>query len=224
MYGKIIIKSDLKVLTGLHIGGSEAFSAIGAVDSPVIRDAKTKNPIIPGSSIKGKLRTLLAKTYCKGDVLPQPNNDDIAIKRLFGSSSEPIEKSRLQFSDMFILNKEELSAVGLTEVKFENVIDRETARAMPRQIERIISGVKFGFYVVYDILNDGEIIEDMNNLKRAMKLLQIDYLGGSGTRGYGRVSFENFVITQLEDSVPDETLNEIKIIFEEVENYALLSL
>ena len=36
MYGKILIRCDLEVRTGMHIGGSSAFSAIGAVDSPVL--------------------------------------------------------------------------------------------------------------------------------------------------------------------------------------------
>lgn len=49
------------VVTGLHIGASSAFSAIGAVDSPVISDIRTNMPMIPGSSLKGKMRSLLAK-------------------------------------------------------------------------------------------------------------------------------------------------------------------
>lgn len=62
MYGKILIRCDLEVRTGMHIGGSSAFSAIGAVDSPVVRDPYTGYPIVPGSSLKGKLRTLLARS------------------------------------------------------------------------------------------------------------------------------------------------------------------
>ena len=58
---KIIIKGDLIVKTGLHIGGDDSFSAIGAIDSPVIRNTATGLPIIPGSSLKGKIRSLLAK-------------------------------------------------------------------------------------------------------------------------------------------------------------------
>ena len=67
MYGKIIIHCVLTVKTGLHIGDSSAFSAIGAVDSPVVRDPYTNRPIIPGSSLKGKIRTLLARSKC-GDI------------------------------------------------------------------------------------------------------------------------------------------------------------
>ena len=62
MAGKWMIHGDLRVLTGLHIGGSSGFSAIGAVDSPVVRDKRTGWPIVPGSSLKGKLRALLARS------------------------------------------------------------------------------------------------------------------------------------------------------------------
>ena len=59
MYGKLLIRCDLVVRTGMHIGGSSSYSAIGAVDSPVVRDLRTGMPIVPGSSLKGKLRALL---------------------------------------------------------------------------------------------------------------------------------------------------------------------
>ena len=63
MLAKIEISGTLEVVTGLHIGGSSAFSAIGAVDSPVVKDTRTNQPMIPGSSLKGKMRSLLAKRY-----------------------------------------------------------------------------------------------------------------------------------------------------------------
>ena len=75
MYTKILIQFDLEVVTGMHIGGSSAFSAIGAVDSPVIRDALTGRPIVPGSSLKGKLRTLLARSFA-GDIQKMPEFRD----------------------------------------------------------------------------------------------------------------------------------------------------
>jgi len=223
MYGKVIIKADLKVLTGMHIGGGSAFSAIGAVDSPVARDTRTKMPLIPGSSLKGKLRTLLARSLAKDITkLPDPNDDDILIKRLFGTSSDPIFKSRLQFSDCFLKNKDELEQVGWTEVKFENTINRGDSVANPRQIERVISGSVFGFCVVYDMDNETELEKDIEFFARGLKLLQLDYLGGHGTRGYGRVSFENFQLEQVEGGLEESGLQKIESLFKEVESYALL--
>ena len=84
MYGKIRISGNILVKTGMHIGGSGAFAAIGAVDSPIIRDARTNLPMIPGSSLKGKMRSLLAKEF--NERVVEPNEDHERITRLFGSS------------------------------------------------------------------------------------------------------------------------------------------
>lgn len=225
MYEKLLIKCEMKVLTGMHIGGSSIFSSIGAVDSPVISDARTKYPIVPGSSLKGKIRTLLVRAHSE-DIyaMPEPNKDPKEIARLFGTSKDPIMKSRLQFSDAFVSNLEEMKNVGLTEVKFENTIDRVTAVANPRQIERVISGVKFDVNIVYDMDNEEELETDMNNLAKGLKLLQLDYLGGHGTRGSGRVSFESINISQHEGNLSEEKIGYLHQIFKEVEEYELLSI
>ena len=59
MYAKISITGTITSVTGMHIGGASGFSAIGAIDSAVIRDVRTNLPMIPGSSLKGKMRSLL---------------------------------------------------------------------------------------------------------------------------------------------------------------------
>ena len=64
--GKFLIEAVITLVTGLHIGTSSDFTPIGAVESPFVRDHFTKVPIIPGSSLKGKLRTLLAKMRSPG--------------------------------------------------------------------------------------------------------------------------------------------------------------
>ena len=195
MYGKILIQCDLIVRTGMHIGASGAFSAIGAVDSPVVRDTLTGNPIVPGSSLKGKLRTLLARSF-SGDIehMPDFKNDEAPILRLFGSA-DPVRAARLQFADCFVNNKEQMKAVGLTEVKFENAINRINSVANPRQIERVVPGTSFGVNIVYEFSGTSEAEKDLALLAKGMKLLQLDYLGGHGSRGSGRVSFTNFRLT-----------------------------
>ncbi len=219
MYGKIVIRCSLKVLTGMHIGGSSVFSAIGAVDSPVIRDPLTQRPILPGSSLKGKLRTLLARSTCRDiNHMPDYNKDDEVILRMFGSS-EPVRRSRLQFADSFISNAEALKDFSLTEVKTENSINRVTSVANPRQIERVIAGVEFGVRIVYDVMNPDEVLEDMQQLAHAMQLLQLDYLGGHGSRGSGRVGLHDFKFECVESDFPVDMLTEI---FGKVENYELL--
>ena len=193
MAGKLLIQCQLVTLTGMHIGGTDSFSAIGAADSTVVRDACTGRPIVPGSSIKGKLRSLLARSL-SGDIekLPDFNDDDERIKRLFGSS-KPVRAARVQFADAFVINYGEMKNVGLTEVKSENTINRATSVSNPRQIERVNPGVKFGLRISYNVRDDRETAADMELLAKGMKLLQLDYLGGHGSRGSGRVSLRCFL-------------------------------
>lgn len=223
MGGKIKIDAVLEVVTGMHIGGSSEYSPIGAVDKPVISDPRTGQPIIPGSSLKGKMRTLLVRSML-GDKAGEPNSDPEEIKRLFGASA-PIIKSRLQFADAFVVNADAFKNVGLTEVKFENSINRGTGIANPRQIERVVRGVKFAVCIVYDAPdNEAEAAEDMKNLAKAMKLLQMDYLGGHGTRGSGRVSFSDISLSSPDESVAMVVIEGLTEDFTAVEQYELLSL
>lgn len=216
-YGKIKITADINVLTGLHIGASNIFSAIGTVDSPVIRDPISNEPIIPGSSIKGKMRTIMARMIEQEYILPTPDNDKEEIKRLFGTGGKEALRGRLQFSDAYLKNAQEIKAVGLTEIKFENTINRKTAMANPRQIERVIKGSVFKFVLIYDLGKLEEVEEDFKNLSLVLKTLQLDYLGGHGSRGYGKISFTNFSVFPMENCINNDTLTKIQAILKEVE-------
>lgn len=226
MYGKILITCSLTVRTGLHIGGSGIFSPIGAVDSPVVREPLSRRPIVPGSSLKGKLRTLLVRcnVNSKGkgiEDMPEFHEDPEPILRLFGSA-RPVRRARLQFSDCFITNAEQMGEVGLTEIKTENTIRRSDSVANPRQIERVNAGVQFGVKITYDIIKPDmkEIIGDLELLANGMKLLQLDYLGGHGSRGSGRVSFEGFSVKYYgEDQKGKGMEDELQALFKEVEHY-----
>ena len=215
MYSKIRITGVLETKTGMHIGGSSAFSAIGAVDSPVIKDVRNGKPMVPGSSLKGKIRTLLAKKY--NEAVVNPDNDAECIRRVFGSAKKDkdnkVHASKIIVSDMFLMNEDEIRNRGIesfTEVKFENSINRATAVANPRQIERAIKGLQFGIDMIYEVENgkEDEVIDDIKLLAEGMKMLEYDYLGGSGSRGYGKVQFFDMtakvVIGALDDSVVAE--------------------
>lgn len=197
--GKILIQGDLTIKTGMHIGGGSDYAPIGAVDSPFIRDSLTQEPIIPGSSLKGKIRTLLARYRSKKNIVNSIDEDDDVIKRLFGST-KPQTISRLQFQDLFISEETKLlfesidTDTYMGEVKFENTINRVTSVAMPRQIERVPAGTKFAFKLVYTLIDKDEAEEDLGILRKGLELLQLDYLGGHGTRGYGRISIDNVTI------------------------------
>lgn len=197
--GKIIIQGELIVKTGMHIGGGSDYAPIGSVDSPFVRDILTQEPIIPGSSLKGKLRTLLARYRSKQYIVKDIKDDDEVIKRLFGSTN-PQTISRLQFQDLFVSEESKvlLESVDtdtyMGEVKSENTIKRNTGEAKPRQIERVPAGTKFGFQLVYTIIDESEVEEDLQTLRAGLNLLELDYLGGHGTRGYGRVSIEHITV------------------------------
>ena len=199
--GKVKINAVLRLETGLHIGGASDFAPIGAVDSPFIRDPYTKQPIIPGSSLKGKIRTLLARSLSDTPWLNSIDEDKEVIKVLFGTAGKNgAIASRLQFSDI-CLTEESLAKLRtmdldtfIGEVKFENTIDRIVARANPRQIERVPARAEFAFSVIYNVEAMDEVVADIQLFADGLKLLQMDYLGGHGSRGYGRVSFRDFEV------------------------------
>lgn len=213
-FAKIKFSAQIRLETGLHIGASNAFAAIGAIDSPVIKDPITNLPIIPGSSLKGKMRTLLAKVYNE-KVAEKPSDDSDIFSRLFGNSNdERFKMGRLIFRDAFLSNADELDSLGVrsyTEVKFENTIDRITAEAKPRQIERAIRNSTFDFELIYEITdkNENQVEEDFKVIRDGLKLLELDYLGGSGSRGYGKVAFENLKATTVFGNYDVKTLNEL---------------
>lgn len=215
MYAKIQIIGTIEVVTGMHIGGSGAFAAIGAVDSPIIKDVITNLPLIPGSSLKGKMRTLLAKKYNDGIV--KIEHDAPCIKRLFGSSKdEEFRHGRLIFSDAIMINREELRERGMqsmTEVKFENTINRVTAVANPRQIERAVRGSKFELNIIYEADDPTAIEEDMKLVQEGLMLLEYDYLGGNGSRGYGKVNFKDISVDCVVGEVDERIMERCNDIF-----------
>ncbi|MDR0950511.1 MAG: type III-A CRISPR-associated RAMP protein Csm3 [Candidatus Ancillula sp.] len=200
---KIKINTKLDVKTGMHIGGNSSFSAIGATDSLVVKNPLDGKPIIPGSSIKGKMRSLLARAYNVDPPKRTPDESDCSeISRLFGNAKCPeFRNARLLFSDSFLDLDSSVSDINkLTEIKSENTIDRLTAEANPRKIERVVKGSKFKVNIIYQIckkpqdkeFDKEQIKNDLKILHDGFKLLEYDYLGGSGSRGYGRVEFGDF--------------------------------
>ena len=211
MYSKIIINGELEIVTGLHIGTGGEFSAIGAVDLPVIRDKITNLPMIPGSTLKGKMRSLMARRFNTAKA-KTPDNDAPEIVALFGGMKK---KSRLIFSDMYLTNYDEIKKSGLndpTEIKYENTINRLTSIANPRQIERVIRQSKFGVEIIYTADDDADIESDIKLLAEGMKLLQYDYIGGHGSRGYGKVKFNDLnaqIVIGDENEALEDNINDI---------------
>jgi len=213
LQGKVILSGIVHCVTGLHIGASKDNLDIGGLDAPVLRDPITREPYIPGSSLKGKLRSLFERrqgvTYnrCSGQGVYRHECVDPACRvcRLFGAAGGregDNMPARLLVRDSLLTanSRERLSSLdtGLqyTEWKFENALDRITAAANPRQLERVPAGAEFTFELVYNVeaANATETHEDLVNLLETLSLLEDDFLGGHGSRGYGKIQF---VLTAL---------------------------
>jgi len=200
---KIIkLTGTIELLSGLHIGGGDDTMKIGGIDNGVIKDVNTDNPYIPGSSLKGKMRSLLEWNYRLvgyGDgnpfnstllnKIPEPDQKDAqTLLKLFGDKEGEFGITRISVGDCH-LNKDSENMI-LSEAKYENVINRQKGTAEhPRQTERVPAGVKFDFDIRIKVLDDDSEEEFIAMVKKGFELIEMDYLGGNGSRGYGRVKF-----------------------------------
>jgi CRISPR-associated protein Csm3 len=218
----------LKAITGLHIGAQESSISIGGMDNPVVRDPLTNRPYIPGSSIKGKMRSLIERRMAKeqnwsiSDIRIHACTDagaysDCEVCQLFGIPA-PREHwfclTRLRVSDALLSDDsaEELDRASTdlpyTEVKTEAAIDRVTSAATPRSMERVPAGAVFAPLRISLFRYEGDSPALLDRLIEGMELLEADYLGGSGSRGSGRVAFQDFQIEEL--TLPAEGRGEVR--------------
>jgi CRISPR-associated protein Csm3 len=212
------VTGTLVLKTGLHIGGGDTEMHIGGIDNQVVKNPIDGQPYIPGSSLKGKIRSLLewklglvnrsekGETFSFKRLLNEDINGDAGnLLRLFGGAPDKeaddkikaIGPTRLAFWDCAlnqawkeeILDKRNLLA---TEAKSENTINRISGTAdNPRFTERVIAGSQFDFRLSLKV-HDGEDLLPL--LLQGLKLLELDSLGGSGSRGYGKIEFKNLRI------------------------------
>ena len=216
------IKGQIELLSGLHIGGGDDTMKIGGISNGVIKDINTNKPYIPGSSLKGKMRSLLewhigvvgigdgnpfnsklltnnifddkekkdsAETLLKlfGDKKGDKDSAETLLK-FFGDKEGGFGITRINVGDC-LLNETSKDMV-LSEAKYENVISRKSGTAKDlRQIERVPAGIKFDFDIRIKILDEDNEEKLITMVKKGFELIESDYLGGSGSRGYGRVTF-----------------------------------
>lgn len=235
---RVFISGRLQSLTGMHIGGNSTEMGIGGADSIVVRDPVTNWPYIPGSSLRGKMRSLMERL--RGEMTIKFKGERKAVNAIeevapfmeqgkkieaAGPASKPGQASselfgisvdkqkdenpipqRLVIRDAHLANSQVLenarnTEMPMTEVKTEVVIDRITSGAMPRQIERVPAGADFDFEFVLNLYSQDDEQEFLGYVFQCMQLLQDDYLGGHGSRGYGRVLFKDIELKRktLED-------------------------
>ncbi|HNL06429.1 MAG TPA: type III-A CRISPR-associated RAMP protein Csm3 [Chitinophagales bacterium] len=210
---KIIITGKIIAESGIMVGASNSAMEIGGIDKQVIRNPITKIPYIPGSSLKGKMRSLFElnngtlSTDSKLSSFGPTHNPAHVAARLFGhikheqNNRKSQQPSRLIVRDASLTEKsqEELKnhTTLYTETKAENSIDRITSEANPRFFERVPAGAEFELNMVLNVFMDEQSKEEnyLNDVFNALKLVQDDYLGGCGSRGNGQV---RFVIDSIE--------------------------
>jgi len=207
---KIFIRGKITVLTGLHIGGNSVGMAIGGADNVVVRNPLTNEPYIPGSSIRGKMRSLLERVRgmeentgeggfsYKGGKANAGQNSATDLGKLFGVSASETTKepTRLIVRDAHLTDESKDALenapntdMPMTEVKTEVNIDRITSAATPRQFERVPAGAEFKFEFILTLMEGDDDGQFLNLIREGMELVQHDSLGGHGSRGYGSVQF-----------------------------------
>ena len=209
------LTGNIELVTGLHIGAGSDEMHIGGTDNPVVKQPADGRPYIPGSSIKGKMRSLLewfAGTVADTDgkplgfsaleKIPDPEKQargEIILK-LFGGAPEGtgqseharrIGPSRLAFWDCPLggewVASMERRNLPWVETKTENSIDRIGGAARnPRNTERVPAGAVFDFNLTMRIHDDEDLFDEV---LRGLRLVELTGLGGSGSRGYGKVRF-----------------------------------
>lgn len=234
----IEVKAILVLKTGLHIGAGDNEMQIGGIDNTVIRNPITREPYIPGSSLKGKIRTLLEwrtgevknEPFSLNDVETAKNPENVKdILRLFGFAGhaennkilcQELKATRLAFWDCVLneewKNKNSEDGFIITEAKSENTIDRITSLTTGggvRQTERVPAGAEFDFKLTLRQF-EGDSDELLDLVLKGLRLLELDSLGGSGSRGYGKVQFTEIEVIkkhkESEDNQKYKDLEHIK--------------
>jgi len=230
-----ILSGRIEILTGLHIGAGKDTVEIGGIDNPVVKNLHTGEPYIPGSSLKGKLRCLMewATGRVEHDGKPwegggEKDPDKLAadpVPRIFGTTNKNWQAgpTRLVVRDAYLNGEWKQSVIDkgfpFTEEKFENVIDRIKGKAKEgigvRRAERVPAGAVFDFQMIYRIfdMDDGGQTdqENLQVLLKAMRLLEEDALGGSGSRGYGRIKFNHLKLDEKDIQAEFEKLDPAKL-------------
>ncbi|NJN84998.1 MAG: type III-A CRISPR-associated RAMP protein Csm3 [Caldilineaceae bacterium] len=211
-----LLRATIYCKSGLHIGAGNEAIEIGGLDRPVIVHPIKRHPYIPGSSLKGKLRSLLEMRHAAFTADGQPSKTQQGntgfVGRIFGISAG--DENEGQTPTALILRDAEPTPAYLNnltlrrergqvvlEQKSENTINRIDASANPRTIERVPEGATFAFEATYRIFaldgDDQRSRADFDHVLEALALLELDTLGGHGSRGYGQVKFEGLTCNDL---------------------------
>src|ERR1700758_2522663 len=160
LIGKLILEGDITCQTGLHIGAGKGSLEIGGADNPVVKDAFGL-PYIPGSSLRGKIRSLLenamgltspselvylSKRRGQEVRIHQSNRPDDEICLLFGRNPGRMERvegdaieSRSASPARLTVYDAPLEQESITAQMRENLDDEITEVKSENAIDRITS-------------------------------------------------------------------------------------
>ncbi len=199
--------------TGLSIGGVDNVVIRNATDGkPYIPGSSIKGKmrcLLEKIHCPGKLKSVgNARIFSCDSKDTYENPEKGIIFHVFGVTNDEIKNfnidslpTRLIFRDAFLtkessqkLEESLYTDLPYTETKTEVVIDRISSAATPRKIERVPAGVKFNYEMVLSLYNPPDLDEKwlesiLNTVKEGMDLLEYDYIGGMGSRGYGQIKF-----------------------------------
>ena len=207
------ITGVIRLRSGLHIGAGKDSVEIGGLDQPIIKDPVTQAPYIPGSSLKGKLRSMLeTSVFMKNEgtrkAVMEGKPCDCGKKgcpacTIFGSHAAPqkcdpeLGPTRLLMRDATLTPEYmEMFQKGRLpmEVKNENIINRIKGVAEhPRPLERVPAGTCFTLNIAFRVY-EGDSEDLLDWVLKGLKLIELDAIGGGGSRGNGQIVFEHLQI------------------------------
>lgn len=218
------ITGVIRLRSGLHIGAGKDSVEIGGLDQPIIKNPVTQEPYIPGSSLRGKMRSMLETSIlmdrpetrkhvsdgspcgcgqkdCPACVVFGAHCNDKAetgISRLLVRDAELTEEYRTMFGQGRLR----------MEIKNENIINRVSGVAEhPRPLERVPAGTCFGLGMAIRVYEGDDAIlgrlSPLDYVLRGLKLLTLDAIGGGGSRGNGQIAIENLRVDGAPRSLDD---------------------
>jgi CRISPR-associated protein Csm3 len=196
-----VTRGEIELVSGTRIGGSDDVLQIGGTDLTCIKDPASGRPYIPGSSLKGRMRSSLEKALGKSSGREPCGcaGTDCPVCRVFGphkKTSHPLGPTRIIVRDAPLVGEFAI------ENKTESVNRRDTGAAEhPRTVERVAPGAKFALEIALQVfdLDTGFTYKDIDEqtvlrgrdalfavVAHALDLMEQTGIGAGTGKGYCR--------------------------------------
>jgi CRISPR-associated protein Csm3 len=193
---------------GTRIGGSGGGLQIGEIVEPnlmAIRNPANGEFYIPGSSLKGKLRSVLERELgkCEGGSPCTCGEVGCMVCTVFGAhlKAKPecaptrivVRDSPMSADAKASFIEAQRTGKPTTEEKTENIINRKSGAAEhPRTGERVLADTTFDGEILLHIYEGDDAKKMTDFVRHGLGIIQeASSIGASGSRGYGKVRFED---------------------------------